>query len=242
MIQAVFFDFNGVIIDDEPLHLRAYTDALKPEGIELSEADYFDSLGMDDATFVRAAFERAGREATDEDVRRVVEREWAAHRALIEQDLPLFPGAVNFVKAVSHHHPLGVVSMAARAQIDYALERMGLADKFAVVVSAEDVSACKPDPACYRKALERLNGRRGEAHIIPLRPDECLVIEDSPPGIRSGRAAGMRTLGITNTVPERALREAGADIVTRSLADWTVDAVHHVFDTRWGKDPGAAVP
>ncbi|HLM58238.1 MAG TPA: HAD family phosphatase [Pyrinomonadaceae bacterium] len=236
MIQAVFFDFNGVIIDDEPLHMRAYTDALKEEGIELKREDYMASLGMDDATFVRAAYERAGREATDEDLRRVIEREAAAHRALIEDELPLFPGAVNFVKALSHHHPLGVVSMAQRGQIDYALERMGLAGKFSVVVSAEDVDACKPDPACYLKALERLNRQRGEAHVIPLRADECLVIEDSPPGVRAGRAAGMRTLGVTNTVPDAALREAGADIVTSSLADWTLDALHHVFDTGWGKD------
>jgi HAD superfamily hydrolase (TIGR01509 family) len=235
MIQAVFFDFNGVIIDDEPLHMRAYTDALKAEGIELTREDYFASLGMDDVTFVRAAYERAGREATDEELRRVISHEAAAHRALIEDELPLFPGAVNFVKALSHHHPLAVVSMAQRGQIDYALERAGLAAHFPVVVSAEDVDTCKPDPACYRKALELLNQRRGESHIIPLRPDECLVIEDSPPGIRSGLAAGMRTLGVTNTVAERALREAGAHVVTGSLADWTVDALHHVFDTHWGE-------
>ena len=66
-------------------------------------------------------------------------------------------------------------------------------------------------------------------------PDECLVVEDSPPGILSARAAGMRTLGVTNTVSDKALRDAGADFVTRSLADWTPDAVHHVFDTNWGE-------
>ena len=66
MIQAVFFDFNGVIIDDEPLHLKAYTEALAEEGVELTEGDYFQSLGMDDVTFVRAAFERVGRELSDD--------------------------------------------------------------------------------------------------------------------------------------------------------------------------------
>jgi beta-phosphoglucomutase-like phosphatase (HAD superfamily) len=63
-----------------------------------------------------------------------------------------------------------------------------------------------------------------------LSPAECLVIEDAPPGIAAARAAGMRTLAVTNTVDEAALRAAGADVVTHSLADWTDDAVKHVFD------------
>ena len=235
MIQAVFFDFNGVIIDDEPLHLKAYTEALAEEGVELTEGDYFQSLGMDDVTFVRAAFERVGRELSDDVLMSVMASESAKHRALVERELPLSPGVVTFVKALSRRYPLGVVSMATRDGIDYGLGRAGLAPYFNVVVSAGDVTACKPDPCCYTKALELLNARRGQAQVLPVAPAECLVIEDSPPGIRSARAAGMRTLGVTNTVPERALRGAGADAVTRSLADWTPDAVHHVFDTEWGR-------
>lgn len=237
MIQAVFFDFNGVIVDDEPLHLKAYTEALRAEGVELTEKDYFDSLGMDDATFVRAAFERAGRDDLSEEVlRRVVERESAAHRESLGEQPPLFPGVVTFIKALSRLHPLGVVSMAGRAQVDYTLERSGLDGYFTVRVTAEDVTACKPDPSCYQRALELLNVKRGQdAHVLPVRPDECLVVEDSPPGVRAARAAGMRALGVTNTVAEAALRDAGAHVVTRSLADWTTDALHHVFDTNWGK-------
>src|SRR5437763_2907556 len=236
MIQAVFFDFNGVIIDDEPLHMRAVGEALKEEGIEQTEYEYFDSLGMDDVTFVRAAFERAGRELSDEVLRRVIESEAAKHRALVEKELPLFPGVVTFVKALSRRRPLGLVSMAGRDEIDYALGRAGLTGHFGVVVSAADVTACKPDPCCYNKALELLNARRRQSQVLPVAADECLVVEDSPPGIRSARAAGMRALGVTNTVSEKALRDAGADVVTRSLADWTTDAVHHVFDTEWGRE------
>ena len=236
MIQAVFFDFNGVIIDDEPLQMKAYQEVLGREGLTVTEEDYYGSLGMDDRAFVGAAFGRAERELTDEALARVIEAKTAAHRKLLEGELPLFPGVVTLVKALKRSHSLGLVSMARRTEIDHVLERAALANYFDAVVSAEDVTACKPDPSCYRRGLERLNAKRtNEAHILPLRPDECLVIEDSPPGIRSARAAGMRTLGVTNTVPDRALREAGADSVTRSLADWTPDAVHHVFDTQWGR-------
>ncbi|HEY0097780.1 MAG TPA: HAD family phosphatase [Pyrinomonadaceae bacterium] len=230
MIKAILFDFNGVVIDDEPLQLKAAQAALEAEGIPLTERDYYDSLGMDDHTFFRAAFARAGREHSEEVFNRVLEAFTKSHRELIEDELPLFPGVVTFIKAVSRRWPLAVVSMARRASIEYVLERAGLAEAFAVVVSAEDVSACKPDPACVNRALEKLNEARRAAGQPALAPAECLVIEDSPPGIEAARTAGMRTLGVTNTVSEQLLRAAGADVVTASLADWTDDAVRHVFD------------
>ena len=235
MIQAVFFDFNGVVVDDEPLQMKAYQEVLGREGLNVTEADYYGSLGMDDVAFLRAAFARGEREADDEMLRRVMEAKTEAHRKLLGEEPPLFPGVVTFIKALSRRHPLGLASMARRTEIDYVLGRASLAEYFSVIVSAEDSTAHKPDPACYNNALAALNAKRGEPHVLPLRADECLVVEDSPPGILSARAAGMRTLGVTNTVHERALREAGADSVTRSLADWTPDAVHHVFDTTWGR-------
>jgi HAD superfamily hydrolase (TIGR01509 family) len=233
MIRAILFDFNGVIIDDEPLHLRAYREALEAEGVALTDADYHECLGMDDVTFTRAAFDRARRTPTDEQLQAVIRREGELHRELIEDELPLFPGVVTFIKAASRVWPLGVVSMASRAQIDYVLERAKLVDYFAAVVSAEDVpaGACKPNPACYLRALEQLNRDRRGGHRPPS-ASSCLVIEDSPPGIQSGKAAGMRTLGVTNTVSDTVLRAAGADVVTARLSDWTPDAVYHVFGER----------
>lgn len=230
MIQAIFFDFNGVIINDEPLQLKAVQEALVPEGITLTEKDYYDSLGMDDMTFVRAAFGRVGKPLTDETTSAVIERKSKLHRELIRDELPLFAGVVTFIKALARRYPLGIVSMSRRTEIDHVLERAGLNGIFTVIVSAEDAHTCKPDPCCYNRALEFLNQKRRAAGQPPLRPEECLVIEDAPPGIQAARAAGMRTLGVTNTVPENALRAAGADVVTASLADWTTDAVHHVFE------------
>ncbi|HEY6186430.1 MAG TPA: HAD family phosphatase [Pyrinomonadaceae bacterium] len=229
MIQAILFDFNGVIIDDEPLQLQAYREALAAHDIKITDEDYYSLLGADDAAFVRAIFERAGKSLSEETFGAVIEHKSELHRAAISEELPLFPGVVTFIKAAARHHLLGVVSMARRVEIDHVLERAHLDGQFAVVVSTEDVRACKPDPCCYERAFELLNEKRRAARELPLLPKECLVIEDSPPGIQSGRAAGMRTLGVTNTVTEEKLRAAGADVVTASLADWTVDAVHHVF-------------
>ncbi|MDQ5844655.1 MAG: HAD family phosphatase [Acidobacteriota bacterium] len=229
MIHAIFFDFNGVIIDDERLQMQAYQELLREQGIELTESDYFSALGMDDRTFVRAAFERANKELSDDVLRTMLKDKTVRHRKLIENDLPLFPGVVTFLKAASRAYGVGLVSMANIDEAGYVLDRANIADLFSVVVTAEDVNVCKPAPDCYAIAMERLNEKRRLKRELPLVASECLVIEDSPPGIESGKGAGMRTLGVTNTVPEAALRAAGADVVTASLFDWTVDAVHHVY-------------
>jgi phosphoglycolate phosphatase len=229
MIQAIFFDFNGVIIDDEPLQMAAYKEVLAGQGIDLTESDYYSALGMDDRTFVRAAFERAKKKLSEDVLQLILDDKTVRHRKLIEQ-LPLFPGVVTFLKASAREFSLGLVSMADKNEISYVLERARLSALFSVIVSAEDVSSCKPSPDCYVAALRTLNEKRLAERRLPVLGNECLVIEDSPPGIISGRTAGMRTLGVTNTVSEDQLRAAGADVVSASLADWNVDAVHHVFD------------
>ena len=229
MIKAIFFDFNGVIINDEPLQMKAYQEVFAQYEISLSEAQYYSALGMDDRMFVRTAFERAGKDLTDEIMVAVNKAKVEVHRRLMADELPLFPGIETFLKAASRSYQLGIVSMSNREELRYVFGRTQLEELFSIIVSAEDVNLCKPAPDCYLLAFEKLNARRQAARLIPLLPEECLVVEDSPPGIQSGRAAGMRTLGVTNTVSEAELRAAGAEVVTMYLSDWNVDAVHHVF-------------
>lgn len=235
MIQAIFFDFNGVIIDDEPIQMAAYQDVLRDYGIELTESDYYSALGMDDKTFVRAAFTRAQKKLTDGDLASIQEGKTLRHRKLIENELPLFPGMVTFLKSAARHYSLALVSMASPAEIEHVLQRANLDVLFSVVVSSADVNVCKPAPDCYQIAFARLNERRRAEGKSPVLTHECLAIEDSPPGIESAKQAGMHTLGITNTVTAEQLRAAGADVVSASLADWTVDAVELVFDRGKGK-------
>jgi len=230
MIQAIFFDFNGVIIDDERLQMAIYKELLHEHGVELTEKDYYGALGMDDHTFVRYAFECSKKSVSDADLSKLMAAKTVRHRELMEQELPLFPGAVTFLKAAARAYSIGLVSMANKNEIGYVLERASLLSLFSVVVTAEDVSACKPSPECYQTAFRKLNEKRQAERLLPLLRNECLVVEDSPPGILAGRGAGMRTLGLTNTVSEEQLRAAGADVVSASLADWNVDAVQHVFN------------
>jgi len=229
MIRAIFFDFNGVIIDDETIQMKAYQEVLRAHEIAVTEELYFGALGMDDKTFVQSMFAHAKKPLTDPMLEEVLGAKTDLHRQMIEAELPLFPGVLKFLKATSREFQLGLVSMANLAEVSYVFQRANLTPLFTVVITAEDASVCKPAPDCYLTGLLKLNEKRQQDRQLPLLASECLAIEDSPPGIQSARAAGMRTLGVTNTVSEGALREVGADVVTKSLADWTVDAVKLVF-------------
>jgi phosphoglycolate phosphatase/beta-phosphoglucomutase len=228
MIKAIFFDFNGVIIDDETIQMKAYEQVLSGHDIALTEELYFGALGMDDKTFVQSMFAKAKKPLSDGILEEVLGAKTDLHREMIEE-LPLFPGVLTFLKAASREFQLGLVSMANKTEVGYVFQRANLTPLFSIIVTAEDASVCKPAPDCYLAGLMKLNELRQHERELPLLASECLAIEDSPPGIQSARAAGMRTLGVTNTVSEEALRAVGAEVVTKSLADWTVDAVKLVF-------------
>lgn len=222
-------DFNGVIIDDELVQMRAYREILSGEGIDLTEADYFASLGMDDRTFVEAAWKRAGKKIEPAKVDDIVDGKTAKWREVVSNDLPLFDGIENFVKKMAEEFTLGVVSMASRDEIEFVLEKSGLAGCFSMIVSAEDVSNCKPDPECFRTGFRQIDAFRTSHGHLPMTHGECLVIEDSPPGIMAARNADLPSLGITNTVSAEELRSAGADAVSSRLDDWMPDSIRRVF-------------
>ena len=104
MIHAIFFDFNGVVIDDERIHLKAYRQILIEKDIPLTDEDYFASLGMDDTAFVQAAYARAGQSLSDEVMSLLIKREHELHREFINSDLPVPAGVVTFIKAAARHY------------------------------------------------------------------------------------------------------------------------------------------
>lgn len=230
MIKAILMDFNGVIINDEPLHLRAYQEILATEGVALSEDDYYAAMGTDDETFLDVQYKRAEKDLSAEKTREILQAKSEKWRELVGEEIPLFDGAENFVRKMEKDFALGIVSMARREQIEYILEKTGLRDCFSIIVSAEDVSNCKPNPECYQKGFNRIDAARMRRGSNPTAHGDCLVIEDAPQGITAAKSAGLRTLGITNTVSADRLREAGADVVSKSLNDWMPDSIRRVFN------------
>lgn len=222
-------DFNGVIIDDEAIQMLAYQEILAHENIVLTDEDYYSSLGMDDITFVEAAYERAGKTPETNKVLEITQKKTQKWRETVADDVPIFEGVENFIRKMAEELTLGVVSMAKREEIDFVLEKVGLRDCFTIIVSAEDVSNPKPDPQCYREGFRLIDLARIAKGHLPIIHGECLVIEDSPPGILAAKNADLPALGVTNTVSAEELRAAGADSVAKDLNDWMPDSVRRVF-------------
>ncbi len=229
MIKAILMDFNGVIIDDESIQMKAYQEVLKGEDVELTEENYFASLGMDDRRFVASQFERAGKDVTEEKIGEVIKEKSAKWKEMVGGSLPLFDGIENFVEKMSREFTLGLVSMARRHEIDHVLEASDLRKYFLTIISADDVVNCKPDPECYRLGFERLDALRTANGHFPMVHGDCLVIEDSPAGVASATAADLQVLGITNSVSAASLRENGAAAIASDLRDWMPESIRRVF-------------
>jgi HAD superfamily hydrolase (TIGR01509 family) len=212
-LQAIIFDFDGVIADTEPLHYEAFRQVLEELGIRLSEADYYaDYLGYDDRGFFTAALTNHRRPLSPDLIDTLVQSKGHAYMATLSTDLTLFPGVRSFIEHAAPRYPLAIASGALRHEIELILEQAGLRKAFSCITSAEDVSTGKPSPEPFLHAMAQLNGSIGRP---PLRASDCLVIEDSLPGIRGARAAGMKVLAVANTHPLSDLHEA--DAVTASL-------------------------
>lgn len=229
MIKALLLDFNGVVINDEPIQHSIYRDLLSSEGIEVTDETYYSRLGMDDKTFVASILAEAGKPSDIDRVLELTSAKTQRWRDIVEAEMPIFPGVENFIRKMANEFALGLVSMSKREEIDFVLEKTGLTDCFAVVVSAEEVSNCKPDPECYRLGFEQIDLVRIAQGRLPMTHSECAVIEDSPPGVAAGKAAGLYVLGVANTVSPERLREAGADWVAKNLDDWMPASFRQVF-------------
>ncbi len=205
-LKAIIFDFNGVIVDDEPLHLELIQRVLREEGIELTDAHCRAlSLGVPDHTCFPVLLQAGGygQRANDNSyVNALITRKAGYYaRAIAERDL-LFPGVAQLIEGWAARVPLAVVSGALRQEIEFVLERGGLRQHFQTIIAAEDVRTGKPDPEGFLKALAVLNEQ------TRIAPTECLVIEDSLAGIEAAKRAGMLCVAVTTSYPAEQLKDA----------------------------------
>jgi HAD superfamily hydrolase (TIGR01509 family) len=208
---AVLFDFNGVIVDDEEQHRATLESLLAEEGIALTRTQYYDEyLGWNDRMSFVAAFRQVGRPLAPARLDALVAEKSRRYEHLIEQSLTLVPGAAEFIARAAEWCRLAIVSGALRREIESVLDRTALRRHFELILAAEDVACCKPDPAGYLAALATLHGRR------PLATARCVAIEDSLPGLAAARAAGLRCTMLTTSHEPAAL--AAADVVWPSFS------------------------
>ena len=212
LLQAIVFDFDGVIADSEPLHLKAFQQALADEGLALDHDEYFTRyLGYDDVG-VFAALARDRRLGwTDRHVTALVSLKGQKLQAMLDSGEVLFPGAASFIRDAAAQVPIAIASGAMRHEILQILESADLDHLFALIVASGDTPESKPSPAPYLLAFEQLQQRAG----MPLDMGRCVAIEDSVWGLESARGAGLRCVGVTTSYPAAEL--AGAELVVPGL-------------------------
>jgi beta-phosphoglucomutase-like phosphatase (HAD superfamily) len=224
-LRAIIFDFDGVLANTEPLHLRAYQEVLAAEGIALTEHEYYARyLGFDDVAAFRAMGTDAGRAWDADDIAPLVMTKARRLEALEQNHPVLFPGAAEAVRRAAAVFPIAIASGALGAEIRRVLERERLMEQFAAIVAAEDTPVSKPSPEPYLCALARLTS----ALTVEIAAGECVAIEDSPWGLQSARAAGMRTVAVAQSYDASELHLA--DLVINKINSLDLDQLADLFD------------
>ncbi len=214
-LKAVLFDFNGIIINDEPLHERLIEQLLIEENLR-TQPDEFRQycLGRSDRACLKNLLTHRGRVVTEEYLDRLIQRKTQAYSQQMEalEELPIYEGIQEFILQIhAADLKMAVVSGAVRSEIELILNRAKINEYFSVIVAGDEIQTSKPDPEGYLLAVERLN------HHYPslnLNPSECLAIEDTFAGIQAAQQAKIAVVGVAHTYPLHMLQR---------LANWAVD-------------------
>ncbi len=193
---AVIFDMDGVIVDSEPRHERAFLEVVEEIGFGQKHGMRFaDYIGRSDQELWVDFVAKHKPPQTLEELltmkrNRVVQ--------ILRRDQPLFQGLPELLESLASRYALALASGSERAIVDEVLSLRGLRRFFPVTVSASEIKHGKPAPDIFLRA----------ARLLGVAPGKCWVIEDSKPGIAAGIAAGMKVIAITNTHQAKELRGA----------------------------------
>ena len=221
-LRAVLLDFNGVIINDEPLHQTLIQDLLLEENLRPSLEVYQQvCLGRTDRACITDLWQRQGRVVTEAQLNKFLDRKAARYRDTLAtlDKLPLYPGLEDVIYQIrAAHLKLAIVSGARRSEIDTVLALAGVAEFVHTIVSGDDLSVAtsKPAPDGYLLAVQRLNQRFPDLGLIP---GDCLAVEDSFAGIESARRAGVPVVGVAHAFPYHMIHRR---------ADWAVDHLYEL--------------
>jgi len=231
-LQAIIFDFDGVIADTERLHLRAFREVLAGQGVELTEADYYARyLGFNDADVLRSVARDCGLAPDDARLAAMLRDKAARYARLTATSPVLYEGVERRVREWSRQVPLAIASGALKNEIDGILGRSNLAACFAAIITARDVAHGKPAPDPYLAALAALNrGVSGKAEALPYRT------KDVPPS-----DAGRRGSTSSPWAPQRGCR-AGDPASPEPVEGRTPDAGRQSGPTDTGHRAPAIAP
>ena len=201
--KTILWDMDGVIADSYSLHFASWQETFAKRGIKLTKEAFTKLFGTRNDFIIGSII---GRELPEGDVKTMVQEKEENFRRKAIGNIKPFPGAVRLLHAIRKgNFKLGLVSSAPKENINLVLSELNLERIFDCTVFGQEVSESKPSPQIYLLAAEKLE--------VP--PNDCVVIEDSPLGVKAAKTGGMKCLAIANTHPQQKLEEA--DKVVDSL-------------------------
>jgi len=205
--QAVIFDFDGIIVDSEPLHHKAFVRVFDPINLPFTWERYYDHyLGFDDRDVIRERFKEAGRSLDDDTLAKIMQDKAGHFVDIVERDgVQPYSGVVPLIKQLSGRIPMAICSGALRSDIDPILRILHLQGSMNEMVTADQVQVSKPDPESYHLAFSRLQ-ESFPGQVTD--PGRCVAVEDTPAGIAAAKGAGLKVIAVTNTYPREALGDA----------------------------------
>lgn len=216
MIKAVIFDFDGVIADTEHVHYEAFKKVLNLNNYDLTENEYYSKyLAYDDKTFFKNFYKDNDLKLSNKLLSQLLKDKSNRFDELIKDNLKIYPRVVEFIKDLSKGYILAIGSGALKKEINKILEIIEIDSLFRVIVAADDVEKCKPNPEVYINVLNQLNNINKKS-VSRIEPEECIVIEDSVYGIQAAKNAGMKCVAVTNSYPKEKLKNA--DLIIDSLS------------------------
>jgi beta-phosphoglucomutase len=217
MLQGIVLDFDGVVVNSEPLHLRAFQEVLASTGYMLSAQEYYQHyVGLDDAAMFAAFAADRGQLAPGR-IDELIHAKTVRMQALLRHGSPIFPGASERIQQLSRVAPVAIASGALRHEILLVLDNAGLTGCFSAIVAAGETVRGKPAPDPYARAVEMLARNTGS----PIDPARVVAVEDTTQGLTSARAARLRTVAVTTTHPAEVVRDA--DAVVPTLREVTIE-------------------
>ena len=208
---GLIFDFDGVLIDSEPLYLKSVNVILEECGVpQLTAAEYERWIG----STARLTWEALTRDNNlPEPAQHYQDRYEVVIESVLKRELTLTPEAEELLGIVERRGiPRGVATASRRKWLAIKLEKLGLTEFFDVAVCSTDVRRTKPEPDIYLRAAE----------LMGLDPADAIAIEDSPAGIKSAKSAGIRTIGLRTGMTTN-LDISKADEIIESLREFDVD-------------------
>jgi HAD superfamily hydrolase (TIGR01509 family) len=205
-LEAILFDMDGLMLDSESLYQQAWKQAAAELGYDLDDAVYLSLVGRSNAEAERAFVQLYGTDFPVETFRVRWEQRWQALVQIV--GIPLNPGLLELLNWIETHGLLKAVGTSSnQAEATLCLQTAGIADRFAAIVTVDQVAAGKPAPDIFQAAAQRLT----------VNPSHCLVLEDSNAGVQAAQGAGMAVVMVPDLQTATIASEAIALQIFESL-------------------------